>query len=310
MSAARPLRCWTELQQAALCDVVRDGVERWCHAWDVAAPVEITLEHPPWTDDVSSAWCALTETHNADAGAWLGWHVERLRHADACPVKTDVPHEEIPPAQEAIFLAHMQRLLYGVEANGVPHDMVIAVARAAWHELLNSVRNACRLLHIGASPDASMPSAQTAGMPSTSSSSSTPAATHGQRWSGAIRIRVTFAEGLTACLQLGATHIAACVPARDMRQISAATRPALTSIPDAMTQQPVRLRVRLAPVALTLGDLTSLQPGNLIPLPHALSQPLVVEADDGRALCHGHLVATHGRKAVAVVPLPQFQELS
>jgi hypothetical protein len=93
--------------------------------------------------------------------------------------------------------------------------------------------------------------------------------------------------------ELGATRAAAKVD----------PRPPRVALPEALATLPMRLAVTLAPVQLTLGSLSSVQVGDVLPLPHALDEPLAVAlaGEPGgapRTLCLAHL-GKHGRRKAA-----------
>lgn len=266
---ATALRSWSSAQQAALVDAVRQAVGQWCFAWDGPDIEAVQVEGPPWVLSAPEYWVPLGTHIDAAEGGWLGW-------VDASP---DVV---------------VQQLLYGKDALSDAAEMAMAVSHAAWRDLYHVICRVC------SAPSERLPLEP----PSVVSAGRLPAA-HDWTWSGALRIRLSFADGMTACLQLGAGLVAACVPPASR---TAMYRTATVPLTEALAAQRLRLQVCLAPVSLALGDLASLRPGNVIPLLHSLQQPLMVQDAAHQPLCHAHLGAVHGRKAVVVLPFSNSEE--
>lgn len=82
------------------------------------------------------------------------------------------------------------------------------------------------------------------------------------------------------------------------------SRGAPESVVQALRAQPVHLGVHLEPATLTLGELAALQPGDVIPLQHALSDPLKIHAPDGSLLSGAWLGQADGHVAVRLHGTP------
>ena len=75
-------------------------------------------------------------------------------------------------------------------------------------------------------------------------------------------------------------------------------RPAL----EAVRRATVRLSAEIGEVEIDLRALRSLAPGDVVRLGRSLDQPLALVASDGATVCHGHLGAHAGKRALDVVP--------
>jgi flagellar motor switch/type III secretory pathway protein FliN len=87
-------------------------------------------------------------------------------------------------------------------------------------------------------------------------------------------------------------------------------RGAPESVITALHTQPVHLGVHLEPTTLTLGELAALQPGDVIPLQHALSDPLKIHAPDGSLLGGAWLGQADGQVAVRLHGTPHTSSFS
>lgn len=124
-------------------------------------------------------------------------------------------------------------------------------------------------------------------------------------WSGGVLVSfrwcdVTCVWGLdhraaTAALSLtGATSVASTDSPRAC---------GLNSVMDAMAGTLLPLKVRLASVTLSLGELGALTAGDVVIAPHGLERPLdVCTVDEGLTLCSGWLVQSSGQLALDLVP--------
>jgi flagellar motor switch/type III secretory pathway protein FliN len=116
-------------------------------------------------------------------------------------------------------------------------------------------------------------------------------------WSGAVAISATV--GGVAVLRLlmdgGSAASVLSVPTAAASREKA--KAPLSSIEEACADQRISLQVALHPCELELGALTSLQPGDILPLPHPLGTPLQVTLGDN-TICGAFLGKQ--RTAVAV----------
>jgi flagellar motor switch/type III secretory pathway protein FliN len=75
-------------------------------------------------------------------------------------------------------------------------------------------------------------------------------------------------------------------------------RGATERVMHALHSHPLHLGVHLDRATLTLGELTALQPGDVIALNHSLSDPMKIHAPDGSVLAHAWLGQSDGQVAV------------
>jgi hypothetical protein len=129
-------------------------------------------------------------------------------------------------------------------------------------------------------------------------------------WATALRVslpwcgeplRLILPEGVVAAL-LGEQRSAAAP-----RNTGAAAP--ITGLGQALGNERIALRVLLADAELSLGQLASLQIGDVIPLRHRVDRPARILTSDGATLCDGWLGQSGGHLAVELVPLHQQQDI-
>ena len=129
----------------------------------------------------------------------------------------------------------------------------------------------------------------------------------GRRWSGALRVRLqTVRDGRTTSWHLHFGEPLAAVLCGGVQPGSAAGRPALQGVADAIATQSLRFQVCLGETTLTLGTLQSLRVGDVLPLSHRLDQPLQVVAPGATRetppFCAAFLGSRGPHRAVELVP--------
>lgn len=142
------------------------------------------------------------------------------------------------------------------------------------------------------------------GMPTNAVSSagvaSTIPAMHCRAWSGAVRLRIPLAAGSSLFLHLGPARVRALSDAPPARRPLAPIRPP-ASLQEALDRHPARLRVTLSEVEISLGQLQDLAVGDVLLLPHPLTQALHVVTGQGQTVCAAYLGQAQGAKAVELV---------
>jgi hypothetical protein len=84
------------------------------------------------------------------------------------------------------------------------------------------------------------------------------------------------------------------------RQTHTPTAP-LTPVAACIATRRLRLSVHLDPFQLDLGNLCGLSPGDVLALPHALTDPVEIHDARGKCVAQAHLVREHTRKAVQFI---------
>ena len=137
-------------------------------------------------------------------------------------------------------------------------------------------------------------------------------AAYGRAGSGAVIFAITLKGGgsdETVRLVIGG-HIVARLMKR-LRASSAAAaqgldrrcrQPELVQLDLALAEHAVKFQACLNPVELTLATLSSLQPGDVIRLPHRLDQGVDVQAADGSSVCSAWLGTSGTRRALQLLP--------
>jgi hypothetical protein len=104
-------------------------------------------------------------------------------------------------------------------------------------------------------------------------------------WSGGVRVPMPGFDDLA--LYLAGPTVARMNPPR--RSPTSAGKVPLTVLTAAAVRTSVPVTAQLHPVELTLGQIRSLQVGDVVVLPHALEQPLRVVPGHGAVLCEAYL---------------------
>jgi hypothetical protein len=134
-----------------------------------------------------------------------------------------------------------------------------------------------------------------------SSSMQSPATSLFAPWSGAIVIQLMSAGGSSLELMLNREAASLLLPSDLKPAIGGAARPALCPVGLALADRKLSLRIELGACEFDFGTLTTLREGDVIPLPHALSEPLHVISEDGEQLCAAHLGAQGASKAIELL---------
>ncbi len=261
-----PLRHWDELALAFVADKVGQALQGWRAQWSTA-PTPAAVE-------TRAAACILVPPERLGRGyrlqaaaAWLVWETSSDGRA--------------PQAAQLVG-----PLVYG--GNGAVGQGSIAaeLCREALAHLAAALRIALAL-----DPEIA------AGVDLESAAEPLPQAAFGV-WSGGVRVSLPGLDGLA--LYLSGPTVARLNPPR--RAAAPAHRPALSPIREAVGDAVVSLGAQLRPVELTLGQIGSLQVGDVVVLPHALDLPLQVVNGSGAMLCEAYLGCGDACRALELLP--------
>ncbi|WP_048437856.1 FliM/FliN family flagellar motor switch protein [Caenimonas sp. SL110] len=167
--------------------------------------------------------------------------------------------------------------LFEVHRRRQPTQSVLAteLASQAWDEMLECLRTA---LGLGARTGMGYP---------------VPADV--RLWSGPVTLKLR-AGALDVDLLLTGACVEPLVTASCAHAPRSAHAP-LTPVFHAIADRPVRVKVDLSAFELDLGTVQDLRVGDVVPLPHRLSAPVIVSAA-GKPLCNGFIGRQSGSKAV------------
>lgn len=270
-----PLRQWRPPQLEAIADHIAQASLDWSRGWTGCAGAAAeqaardAVEAAPHVADRSQAAplglpLHAPGQHGDAARAWLGCAAGRggLRGAH--------------PAQA------LRRILCGDPAAGAPDSIAEELGDAALLELADALRAALAL---------------EGGADATAEALAELPAADFHAWSGAVRVNLPVAGELVlylngACAQrLAPQHSAApAAPGAPLQPVSVAAR-----------QHALRLQARLHGVDLSLGHLKSLAVGDVVVLPHALEEALVVVTEHGAPVCRAYLGQQHARRALELI---------
>lgn len=310
----RPLLHVSSRRVAQLGAALEHVLTTWCEAWDWprrARPAVVEA----WRDAEDGALSA--SPHKRFGSSAAGWQL-------LCDAS-------VPAAQVWIRLprtaeAEVRGVLFGGEAGAPPAggtsstatgepDLAGTLARNAWSGLIAAL---CDLLAPKSSAFDPMVTGRTGTWPMPQPVSGeagawcAAVAAFGRPWSGALEFDLPLlgdARNDPFRVLIGGRRVAAILAGEQVCAGATATgvdavtgQPSLAPLRQALARHTLALSAQLDAVELTLGDLRSLRPGDVIPLPHRLDHPLTAHGPDGVALCSAWLGSKGPRRAVQLMP--------
>lgn len=244
---------------------------RWWTAQQLAAlAATLEAELAGW----SAAWgvpagTVRAELAHAAAAAPGPWHGMAGAAAPAW-------HTMVAPAQLRQALFAETRQAVHPEGYGRLAEQLAQSCRDAWCAQL------LRWTRPDGAPAAACPAA--------------PPASDQLAWSGAVRLAIRGAAWDQD------VHLSAAAASRLMLPLAApaasGAMPPLSNVREALAARPVTLRLELAGLELDVGSLQQLAVGDVVRLPHLLSQPLTLHATELPLQCAAYLGQRNGRYAV------------
>ncbi|WP_433694707.1 FliM/FliN family flagellar motor switch protein [Herbaspirillum seropedicae] len=113
-------------------------------------------------------------------------------------------------------------------------------------------------------------------------------------WSGAVHLDLNI-EHVFIRLHIGPRRVESLAAVKTEKNYERVT---LVPLQDALEGRLTKLRVELNNVELTLGQLQALREGDVLILPHLLTQALLVSTSQGQVVCAAYLGQAHGNKAI------------
>lgn len=277
--AGQPLLHWSVSQLAALAAPLGRLVHEWAGSWGLAGV------------DAASVVADSADTLPPADRQWHALHAEGMR------ARAWIAAPEGGRDAATAAAALVQHALFGVRpapASQLSHGeepVADVIGRAAWTDLLALLVQALRL----------EPAPATVLLPAPP-----PDAGDRRAWSGAVLVRLPLPlpEQPWHLLLNGAcvTQLSAAAPLPPAVPQEQGRRP--VPLLQAMQAQTMPLRAELRGPELTLGSLRALAPGDVIMLPHALDQPLVLSGADGEVVCRGYLGQQQGWRALELLANP------
>jgi hypothetical protein len=267
-----PLLHWDGQALAFVADKVGQALQQWRADW-APASAGGTPQASAWVAASHGGTGPALRLHAdtpaaAQAGAWL-----------VC--ETTAPGGRVPQPVQLVG-----RQVYGAGAEAGAGSIASELCGEALAQLAGMLRT---VLALDAGADAGFaPSAVADTLPH-------PAF---REWAGGVRVPLPGFDGLV--LYLSGPAVSRMAPPK--RAHSPAGKVALTPLSQAAGQARLVLRVQLQSVELTLGQITSLQAGDVVILPHALEDPLQLVSGTGAVLCQAYLGQTASRRALELLP--------
>jgi hypothetical protein len=274
-AAYTPLLNWDLPALAFVADKVGQAVYQWSTDWAPAAHL---------TDGAAGA---------AQAAAWVDGPHHRPSlafnlNADASPgafgawlVCENVPDGgPIPQADQLVG-----RQVYGNGASMDPSSIAAELCRDALAQFVAALRTAL-----------AFDSGAMARFDPLSAAGSLPRDAFGP-WSGGVRVSLPGFDHMA--MYLAGPTVARLNPPR--RPPAPESRIPLTSLTAAVAPASVPIMAQLHPVELTLGQIRSLQVGDVVVLPHALEWPLHVVTGNGAVLCEAYLGRVGAQRSLELV---------
>lgn len=274
-----PLLHWDEPALAFVADKIGQAVLAWTDDWTAAAPPSAAMPDAARASACIGApqahACQAFRLHADSAqdpseGAWLVYG------------KTHTVRRAIQPADL------VGRQVYGDGPNVESGGIAAELGHEALAHLVMALRTA---LAIEGGVD---------GFDLPSSAATVPEGEF-REWSGGVRVTLPGLDDLA--LYLGGMAVARLNPPK--RKRPPAEKPRLTALDAAVGPAAAVLRAQLRSVELTLGQIRSLQVGDVVVLPHALDQALEVTADVGTLVCEAYLGRSGRHRSLEVLPLKE-----
>jgi hypothetical protein len=278
------LRHWTGAELSALELRVSAAIEQWCRDWLVREDF--------WAEPSLRARAVrLASSRPADAQVVLPV-------GPAVPGGTSAPQAWIgfpgasggsrPPSVAQLALG----VVFGAAAKARADSLALQSATAALDDLAQVL---CTMI---GQPPASSPFADAA------SPAALPDCVQGA-WDGGVQVSLPTRCGFA--IYLNGAAVAKLAHVGDVK-LAAGRSGNLTPVQDATASAKLALQVRLNSVELTFGQLQSLNLGDVIVLPHPITEPLDVIASNDARLCKAYLGRSEGRRAILAVRSPPAGE--
>lgn len=265
----------------------RDGHDAERLAWwprqrldDVGRAVQETWT--AWMRDWISASASLcdggacTQAHEYVGLGELHWDPIGTRGGAAAWIEARFGNVE--RIQDAIFGAEP-----GPAPVGPREGIALAVAARAWAALIDALREVLSLDREPAQPG--------------------PAAGVFKPWSGGVLVSPPSGVPLAQCLLLNAECVRGLLrlPETPAGEVFQQPRAGMSALEEALAEQKLLIRAELAGCELDLGELENLDIGDVVPLAHALDEPLTVATSADGPFCAAFLGRQAGRKAIELI---------
>jgi hypothetical protein len=220
------------------------------------------------------ATCGLA--HDGRGLAQLQW--EPLGGRGRAAAWIEVRQRPVDNIQEALFGADRLQTPLGPREGVAP-----AVAAQAWSALICTLREALCLDCDGGQPS--------------------PARSIFKPWSGCVLVSPQSAVPLAQSLLLNADCVRALLGLPEVSGGDGApqSNAGTSSLEEALAGHSLLIRAELAGCELDLGELENLRIGDIVPLAHALDEPLLVSTPDDDPFCAGFLGRHAGSKAIELI---------
>ncbi|MCJ0764535.1 FliM/FliN family flagellar motor switch protein [Variovorax terrae] len=251
---ARALRAWSLAQCEALEQAFTSLAADWARDWGIGP--------------AAGEGAAQVEGARHERGAGLAWAYSKpARHssdmlieAHECASLAGIRHG----VHASMFGLSPSLLGAGAASESIAMDVVEA-ALSDWFTRLRQIPGLHGLEQHPAASDANRSASA---------------------WSGDVMVRWPWCRGSFFLWLDGGTVETVLSSLSNVGVRSTTTRkPPLVEITQALSGQPIKLRVELDSINLSLGQLETLQVGDIIPLSHQLDRPLHVMDTVGRPVC-------------------------
>jgi hypothetical protein len=267
---------WDDQALAFIAHKVGEAMVAWAGDWAAVAGVASAMPAAAHAGTCSAAArthaCPAFRLHadTAQAPSEGVWLVVEKAHTDCRAI------------QAADLVGH---LMYGGSAGAEPGSIAAEIGQEALAHLVTALRTALAI--VGAADGFDLPSSATT-LPQDVL----------REWAGGVRVTLRGLDDLA--LYLGGMAVARLNPPK--RKRPAGEKRPLVALGAAVGPAAAVLRAQLQPVELTLGQIRSLQLGDVVVLPHALDQALEVRTDGGTLVCEAYLGRMGRQRSLEVLP--------
>jgi hypothetical protein len=275
-----PLLHWTDEDLASIGAALAQVCADWAREWVIRAEAG-ALGH--CGVDVKAT--RVTAAPAARAIAALPLHTESVAgQRQAIRAWIGLPASS-SAARVPSVVQMTGHVVFGDSFSAEPGSIAAELSAAALDSLVSAIRNT---LGVESTDNAALdPATVEPGLPGSDF----------HVWSGGVRFALPWPGDLA--IYLNGPSARKLLPPADTTPSVA--KSGLTSLRDAAQGSTISLEARLTGVCLTLGQIKSLQVGDVVVLPHALDDPLCLVTESGNEICKAYLGRTSEWRSLEVV---------
>jgi len=279
---ARPLHWWSERQLALLVERLKHARGKWLAAWvdDYRTP----------TFNIPSIVCRVAHEHGAPVADSTQWH------ALYPSLEVDGENQVWVSSYRTNEWVAQLLLKPSIAASRKNSIFAAELSEEALADCISEIKNA---LSIQSEVDSVFDriSMETGEIP----------VQQYYPWSGAVNVLFPLNDEFSLTLHIGPGRATALLSSTS-GAVSVQPAAPLAALKDALSDKTTHLRVELLPVDISVGNLQSLTIGDVLVVPHLLTQQVHVKTAQGEPLCGAYLGQAQGQKAIELTKLARASQ--